>query len=232
MPGVVGAAGRRRAVQERDRRDPGRAALREPLEHAPALRPHLDLVREEIGSGAFDEMDERQPEAEREVETLDQLEAAEGHHGAGVDAAVVDDDQAAHARHEADARDQRRTGHARLPVGIVDEEARQVEDLDERHPGIEETPETLARRQLPALLEARTGAARRGSRRAPRWRAAGRPARACRRDSAGTRPLKPTPWIRKPPSGLLRPSASDRGDCLEYRSVYMSQAQVARTPRP
>ena len=69
--GVVGAAGRRRAVQERDRRDAGRAALREPLEHAPALRPHLDLVREEIGSGALDEMDERQPEAEREVEALD-----------------------------------------------------------------------------------------------------------------------------------------------------------------
>ena len=90
--GHVGAARGRRAVHDRDHRQPGGREPRQVAEQRAAANELLDAVLEQVRAGRLDQVDERQPVLERDLLRAQQLLEALRLERAGVDAGVVGDD--------------------------------------------------------------------------------------------------------------------------------------------
>ena len=116
--GHVGPARRRRAVRQRDHRQAGGGEPRQAGEEPAAVDEMLHLVAEQIGAGRLDEMDERQLAGERDGLQAPELVAAPGLGGAGRDAGIVGGDEAAHARHVADAGNAGAAGHGLFRIAL------------------------------------------------------------------------------------------------------------------
>ncbi len=138
-----------------DHRNARRRQPRQPVETAAAVDEGLHPIRQQVGTGRFDQVDERQLLLQRNG--LRALELLDAHrlHGAGVDARVVHDDHRAHAADPADAGDEAAAGNRARRVRVVQAETGQRGQLQERRAGIEQTPQAVARQQLATLLEAR-----------------------------------------------------------------------------
>ena len=154
QPGLVGAAGGGRAVRDRHHRQAGGRQARQVAEQVAAAHEVLDAVQHQVGAGALDQLHERQLVLERELLDAQLLVQPHRLQRAGVDARVGRGDHAAHARDEADAGDHAAAWHALVEVRVVEAEAGQRRDLEERRAGVEQQRQPLARQQLAALLEA------------------------------------------------------------------------------
>ena len=152
--GLVGAARRRRAVRHRHHRQARRRQPRQIAKNIAAADKILDAVAQQIGAGAFDQLHVRQLVFQRQFLHPQRLVEAVRLQRAGIDAGIVGADHAADARDEANAGDHAAAGHAFIRIGNVEHVARQRRQLDERGAGIEHQRHTLARQQLPALVEA------------------------------------------------------------------------------
>ena len=151
----IGAARGRGAMQHGDDGDARRAQPREIGEDAAARDEAFDRVFHQVGARALDQMNEGKLFLKRDFLAAAQAIATTRRHGTGIDAAVVDDDGDAYARDEADACDHAATGYGFFRIVGVEQIARHVADLEERHAGIEKPRQPLARRQLAAFIEAR-----------------------------------------------------------------------------
>ena len=75
-----------------------------------AVDEDLGLI-EQVGAGALDQVDQRQLVAPRDLVAAQALPEAHGRDRAALDAAVVDADQRAHARDQADAKEKQRLAY-------------------------------------------------------------------------------------------------------------------------
>ena len=112
---------------------PLRRKPREVGEQAAAGDETLDPVVEQVAAGAFDQVHEGQLLLERDLLRATQAIAAALRHRAGLDAAVVDDDDAAHAADEADAGEDGGAGDGFGLVRRVDQIAGDIADLQPGH---------------------------------------------------------------------------------------------------
>ena len=181
QPGLVGAAGGRRAVRHRHHRQAGRRQPRQIAKDVAAADKILDAVAQQIGAGAFDQLHVRQLVLQRQFLHPQRLVEADRLQRAGIDAGIVGADHAADAGDEADAGDQPAAGHALVGVGNVEPVTRERREFDEGRAGIEHQRHPLARQQLPALVKAVLGRGRRRARPFFQRRASARSAPACRR---------------------------------------------------
>ncbi len=117
------------------------------------MGPQLHGVLQQVGAGTLHEVHERQLVTQRKLQHTERFGDRGGGRGTGIDATVIDIEHAAHAAHETDAADHARARHAGVGVRVVDQEVGHVVELDERHAGVEQAREPLARRELAALLE-------------------------------------------------------------------------------
>ena len=88
------------------------------------------------------------------------LQLLEAHRlqGAGIDAGVVGHEQHANARDDADAGDDATARHRLVGIVAVEQPAGHRRELEKGHAGIEQARHALARQQLAAPGEERTGA--------------------------------------------------------------------------
>ena len=100
-------------------------------------------------------MDEGQFLGERDFLHAPDAEGGRLGQRAGLDAAVVDRNGAAHAADEADAGDRVAAGQRFLLVRRIEQVTRHVAHDEERHARVEQASEALARGELVALDEAR-----------------------------------------------------------------------------
>src|SRR5690606_15989823 len=148
----IGAAGRRRAVDHGDLRNPGRRGPGHVAEYLAALDEQLALAIE-VGAAALDQPDAQQLVLHRNALGPEALLQAHRRDRAALDRAVVGRDHAAHAGHEADAGDVAAAERVLAAVVVVHLVAGQRRQLEERRAGIEQSGDPLARGQLAALLE-------------------------------------------------------------------------------
>ena len=152
----VRAAGRARAHDQRDLRDPGRrhpGLVVEDAAEVVAVGEDLGLERQERAA-AVDEVDARQAVLERDLLGAEVL--LDGHRvvGAALDRRVVGDDDAGRALDAADAGDD--AGARR--VVVVQAGRGERAQLEEGGAGVEEAVDALADGELAALAVARDGA--------------------------------------------------------------------------
>jgi hypothetical protein len=149
----VGAARRARAVLHGDHRDARGREARQVAEQAAPENEAFDLVFGEVGARALHQMHEGQAVLQRDLLHAQDLLQPARLDRAGVDARVAGHHHAAHAGHEAHARDHAATGHRLLRVLCVLQVAGQ---RAQRHIGrtrIQQQGDALARQQLAALVE-------------------------------------------------------------------------------
>ncbi len=118
--GLIGAARGGRTVRDGDDRQAGRREPREVAKDVAAADKILDAVAQQIGAGAFDELDVRQLVLQRELLHPQRLVEAVRLQRAGIDAGIVGADHAADARDEADAGDDAAAGHALVRIRYVE----------------------------------------------------------------------------------------------------------------
>ena len=162
QPRHVGAAGGGRAVHHADHRNACRRQPGQVVEQLAAVDEAFDLVLQQVGAGRFDQLHEGQLVLHGDVLRAQDLVAAHALDGAGVDAGIVDGDDAARAADRADAGDDAAAGHALLGVGLVDQPAGQRRQLQPRRAGVEQPRQALARQQLVPFVEQRLGLGRGG----------------------------------------------------------------------
>jgi len=103
-----------------DEREPGRREPREIAKDVAAADKILDAVAQQIGAGAFDELDVRQLVLQRQLLHAQRLVEAVRLQRAGIDAGIIGADHAADARDEADAGDDATSGHALARIRHVE----------------------------------------------------------------------------------------------------------------
>ena len=156
---VVGQAGQIRAARGRgavhhgDLRNAGGRHARLVGEAAPAFDEHLRLVQQ-IGAAGFDEAHERQLVLERDLLDAQVLLHAHGRRGAALDGAVIGGNDAADARHVADAGDAAAALDALGAVIVVHAQAGERRQFEPRRTRIDQQRDTLARQQLAAGAKA------------------------------------------------------------------------------
>ena len=148
----VGAAGRARAHDEGDLRDPGRRhpglVVEDPAEVV-AVGEDVGLERQE-GAAAVDEVDARQPVLERDLLGAEVLLDRHRVVGAALDRGVVGDDDAGRALDPADPGDDPGAGR----VVVVQAGRGERAQLEEGRAGVEQAVDPLADRELAALAVA------------------------------------------------------------------------------
>ncbi len=162
--GHVGAAGSGAAVHDGEHRNAGGREPGEARVVRTAADEVFDPIAQQVGAGRLDQVHEGQPVLEREL--LGALELLESHRlqRARFDAGIVDHHHATGAAHLADAGEQAAARRRLVRIGLVEQVARARRELEVRSPRVEQQPQPLARQQLPAPGEARSGPARCGRR--------------------------------------------------------------------
>ena len=147
MPGQVGAAGRRVAEHEGDRRDAVRRRPGQVAERAPAGDEDVLLGRQ-VGAAGLDEMDRRQAVLEGDVGGAERLAQRVRVARPAAYRRIAGADQAFHAADDADAGDDAGAD------GVVRAVRRQRAELEERGVLVDEQLDALAGKQLAALVMA------------------------------------------------------------------------------
>ena len=145
QPGLVGAAGRGRAMRHRDHRQACRRQPRQIAKDVAAPDKILDPVAQQVGASAFDQLHVRQLVLQRQFLHPQRLVQAVRLQRAGIDAGIVGADHAADAGDEPDAGNQPAAGNALVGVGHIEPVARKRGELDEGRAGIEHQRHALTR---------------------------------------------------------------------------------------
>ncbi len=150
--GQVGAARGAGAVHHRDLRDAHGRHARLVGEALAALHEDVGLVHE-VGAAALDQADEGQLVFAGDLLGAQRLLQAHGRDRAAFERRVRRRDQAALARHHADADDGAAAQHALLAVVVVHAEASQGGQFEEGRAAVDQAGHPFARQQLAAFLE-------------------------------------------------------------------------------
>ena len=119
---------------------------------APAFHKDLRLVHQ-VGAATLHQVNHRQLVLQGHLLGAQRLLEAHGCNGAAFDRAVVHRDQAALARHGADADDGAAAQHCLFAVVVMHVEAGQAAQLQERRVAVQQSGHALTRQQLAALLK-------------------------------------------------------------------------------
>ena len=140
-------------MHDRDHRQAGSRQPRQVAEDGAPMDKALDLVAQQIGAGALDQMHEGQLVVERDLLRPQDLLQAHGADRAGLDARVGCDHHAAGAGNPADAGDDAGARDAFRRVRVVHAETGQRRQLQVAGAGVEQQRDPLAGQQLAAFVE-------------------------------------------------------------------------------
>ena len=138
---------------------PGRRQARQVGECRAAAHEHLRL-QQQIGAGAFDELNKGKLVGERDLLGSDRLLDPHRMGRAAFDAGIVGRDHASCSRHHADADDRAAAEHIVDAVVLMHAEAGEAGEFEKWRVAVEQQVDAFARRQLAALAEFRVGARR------------------------------------------------------------------------